>query len=101
MSTWRLDILRKRNGKLTLYVQAEPSDRFESEEIASTGRRDVIPAILKIARRLGRPCVIHTDHAQVWSGLAAAVGASHRICSPSVQTRLSLLERRFRAEDRA
>lgn len=101
MNTWRLDILRKRNGKFALCVLTQPDDRFETAEISSTDRSVVAPAIQKLARRLGRPDVIHTDHARVWSGLPAVVGASHRICSPAVQTRLSLLERRMRVEDRA
>lgn len=101
MSAWKMDILRQRNGKLTIYVFTGPSCPLESEEISSTARRHVVAAIHKIARRIGRPHIIHTDHARVWSGLPAVVGASHRICSPSVQSRLSLLERRFRAEDRA
>lgn len=101
MSVWSMDILRKRDGKLAIYVFTGPSDCLESEEISSTARRHIVPAIHKLARRLGRPDEIHTDHARVWSGLPAVVGAFHRICSPSVQSRLSLLERRFRAEDRA
>ena len=101
MNIWCLDILRKRDGKLTLCVRAEPSDRVESEEISSTARRDVVAALRKIAGRLARPDVIHTDHARCWSGIAPVVGASHRICSLRAESRLSLLYRRFRAEDRA
>lgn len=101
MIAWNMDISRKRDGKIALYVLTKDGDRFEAEKIASTARRDVIPAIRKIARRLGRPDVIHTDHARVWTGLPAVLGAAHRICSPRVQSRLSLLERRIRAEDRA
>lgn len=101
MITWSIDVLRKRAGKFTLCVLTEPDDRFETAEISGTNRSAVVRAILKLSRRLGRPDVIHTDHARVWSGLPAVIGARHRICSPAVQTRLSLLERRMRAEDRA
>jgi hypothetical protein len=101
MSSWTIDILRKRDGKFRLCVLTQPCDRFETAEISSTDRRVVAPAIQKIARRLGRPEVIHTDHAQVWRGLPAVVGAAHRVYPPAVQTRLSLLERRMRAEDRS
>jgi len=100
MSAWSMDILRKRDGKLTIFVSTGPSGPVDSEEISSTARLHVVPAIHRLARRLGRPEVIHTDHAQVWHGLPAIVGAAHRTCLPSEQSRLSLLERRFRAEDR-
>lgn len=101
MTAWYADILCKRNGKRTLCVQDDLGDRFETEEIGSIARSCVITAMRKIVRRIGRPDVIHTDHGRVWSGLPAAFGAAHRICSPSAQSRLSLLERRLRAEQRA
>jgi hypothetical protein len=101
MNVWSIDMLRKRDGKLALWVHNETADRFESEEISSTARRAVIPAIRRMVGRLGRPDVIHTDHAHFWHGLPAAFGAAHRVCAPNVQSRLSLLERRFRQEDRA
>jgi hypothetical protein len=101
MIALHVDILCKRDGKWTLCVQDDLGDHFETEEIGSTARTCVIAAIQKIVRRIGRPDIIHTDHGRVWSGLPAAFGAAHRICSPSAQSRLSLLERRFQAELRA
>jgi hypothetical protein len=100
MTVWHLDILRNRSGGFTLCAHDEQADRFEFEKIASTSRGDAISGLRKLSRRMGRPNMIVTDHAQVWTGLPATIGASHRYISFQQQARLSLLERQMRAEDR-
>jgi hypothetical protein len=100
MNVWHLDIfIRGSKAKLAVYDAA--NDRFEVVEINSTRRCAIISGLRQIVLRLGRPDEIHTDRARFWAGLPAALGSDHRYCSMGAQTRRSLLERRFRAEDRA